>query len=78
MHAFITSRGRITIPVAVRRKLGINAGTRIHLETDERAGHIILTPVTHEFVRRLRGKYKGRGLLRALKTERTRDREQTR
>jgi AbrB family looped-hinge helix DNA binding protein len=70
MHAFITSRGRITIPVSVRRKLGINADTRIYLEIEGEAGRIILTPITRGYIRGLRGKYRGRGLLKALMNER--------
>jgi hypothetical protein len=33
------------------------------------AYHIILTPITREYIQSLRGKYKGRGLLEALAAE---------
>lgn len=66
MEARVTTRGRIVIPASVRRRLGIEAGARIYLDVDEQTGRIFLTPITREYIRRLRGKYRGRGLLRAL------------
>ena len=66
MQARVTTRGYITIPVSLRRKHSIRAGTRIHLEVDESTGRITLTPITRQFIHRLRGKYKGRGLLKAF------------
>ncbi len=66
MQARVTTRGYITIPVSLRRKYGIKAGACIYLEVNESTGQIMLTPITREYIRRLRGKYKGRGLLKAL------------
>lgn len=74
MHIHATADGRTVIPVAVRRELGIREGTRIHVELDERARRIILTPITREYIHHLRGKYKGPGLLRALVAEKKRER----
>ncbi len=68
-----TAHGRITIPISVRRKFGIRKGTRIHIELDKVAQHIILTPITREYINQLRGKYRGRGLLKALAAERIRE-----
>jgi len=66
-----TSRGRITIPSLLRRKLGIKHGTRIWIEADE--SQIILTPITREYIHSLRGRYRGRALLKALLVERNRE-----
>jgi bifunctional DNA-binding transcriptional regulator/antitoxin component of YhaV-PrlF toxin-antitoxin module len=59
----------------VRRKLGIKEGTRIQIELDEQNQRIILKPITREYVHSLRGKYKGKGLLKALMAEKKRERE---
>ncbi|HLB45731.1 MAG TPA: AbrB/MazE/SpoVT family DNA-binding domain-containing protein [Anaerolineales bacterium] len=66
MHTRVTTRGYITIPTALRRKYGIKAGMRLYLEVDESTGQITLRPITREYIRSLRGKYKGRGLMKAL------------
>ncbi len=71
----VSTRGQVTIPIALRRKFGITPGTHIAIEVDEDNQHIILTPITCEYVHRLRGKYKGKGLLKALMAERKRERE---
>ena len=52
-----------------------NKGKRIHIDVSEDAQKIILTPITRENVHGLRGKYKGRGLLKALIAEKQRERE---
>jgi AbrB family looped-hinge helix DNA binding protein len=70
-----TSKGQIVIPSSLRKKLGIKEGTRIQIEFDEDAGEIILKPITREFVHSLRGKFKGKGLLKALMAEKKRERE---
>jgi AbrB family looped-hinge helix DNA binding protein len=70
METTTTSKGQIVIPVELRRKLGISAGTRIRVELDETEQCIILKPITHESIARLRGKYRGKGLLKALMADR--------
>jgi AbrB family looped-hinge helix DNA binding protein len=65
METYI-SNGRIVIPALVRRELGIKQGTRIHVELDAQNRKIILTPITREYIHHLRGKFKGRGLLKSL------------
>ena len=75
METTATSKGQIVIPSSLRRKLGIKEGTRIRIEFDEAAGEIILKPITREFVHSLRGRLKGRGLLKALMAEKKRERE---
>ena len=69
MDSYMTVKGQIVIPSKVRRKLGIKEGTRVQVDLDEQAHRIILTPITREFVQSLCGKYKGKGLLRALAAE---------
>ena len=68
METKATSKGQITIPSKVRKQLGIKEGTHLQVDVND-AKQIILTPVTREFVRSLRGKYKGRGLMKALSEE---------
>ncbi|MEK7815406.1 MAG: AbrB/MazE/SpoVT family DNA-binding domain-containing protein [Pseudomonadota bacterium] len=72
MHANITTKGRIVIPSEIRRKFGLKEGVRIRVNIDERTHKIILTPITREYIQSLRGKYKGRGLLKALAAEKKR------
>ena len=75
METYATIKGQIVIPSSVRRKFGIKQGTRIEIEVDEEHQRIILTPITREYIHSLRGKYKGRGLLKALMAEKQRERE---
>jgi len=70
-----TSKGQIVIPSSIRRKFGIKEGTRIEIEVDESAQEIILKPITREYVHSLRGKFKGKGLLKALMAEKEKERE---
>jgi AbrB family looped-hinge helix DNA binding protein len=69
METVTTSKGQVVIPAKIRRKLGIKEGTHIQIDLDEANKRIILTPVTREYVDSLRGKYKGKGLMKALKAE---------
>jgi AbrB family looped-hinge helix DNA binding protein len=75
METVATSKGQVVIPSKIRRKLGIKDGTHIQIDVDEVNKKIILTPVTREYVHSLRGKYKGKGLLKALMAEKKRERE---
>lgn len=72
VDTYITVKGRILIPAKVRRLLGIKEGTRIQVDVDEQTRRVILTPITHEYIQSLRGKYKGKGLLKALAVEKNR------
>ena len=69
MEIRVTSNGRIVIPALVRHRLGITRGTRIQVEVDELSRQVVLTPITREYVHSLRGKYKGKGLLKTLMAE---------
>jgi len=75
MESYMTVKGQIVIPSKIRRKFGINDGTRIQIDVNEQAHQIILTPVTRDYIQSLRGKYKGRGLLSALAAEKKRERD---
>ena len=70
-----TSKGQIVIPSSVRRKLGIKEGTRIQIELKEDTNEIILKPITRDYVHSVRGKFKGKGLLKALMAEKEKERE---
>jgi len=70
--ARMAAKGSLTIPLKIRRKLGIKVRTRVHVDVDKRGYKIILTPITHENIQHLRGKYKGKGLLKALIAEKKR------
>lgn len=71
----MTVKGQIVIPSPVRRKLGMKEGTRIQVDVDEATHQIILTPITKEFIDGMKGRYKGRGLLKALVAEKKRERD---
>lgn len=73
MEITATSKGQIVIPSSIRRRLGIKEGTRIKIE--ENGKEIILKPITREYVHSLRGKFRGKGLLKALMAEKKRERE---
>jgi AbrB family looped-hinge helix DNA binding protein len=70
-----TSKGQIVIPSSIRRKLGIKEGTRIQIELNEDANEIVLKPITREYIHSLRGRFKGKGLLKALMAEKKKERE---
>ena len=71
METTVTSKGQIVIPASIRRRLGIKEGTRIEIE--ESGNEIILKPITREYVHSLRGKFRGKGLLKALMAEKKRE-----
>lgn len=75
METYMTVKGQIVIPSKVRRQLGMKEGTRVQVDVDEGAQRIILTPITREYIEGLRGRYKGKGLLKALAAEKKRERE---
>ncbi|HSQ20023.1 MAG TPA: AbrB/MazE/SpoVT family DNA-binding domain-containing protein [Blastocatellia bacterium] len=75
MQTTVTSKGQIVIPSAIRRKLGISEGTRIKIELKEDEKEIVLRPITREYIHSLRGELRGKGLMKALIAEKTRERE---
>ena len=74
MQTIATSKGQVVIPSKIRRQLGIKEGTHLQIDVDER-NRLILTPVTREYVHSLRGKYKGKGLMKALMADKKREKE---
>jgi len=74
METIATSKGQVVIPSKIRRQLGIKEGTHLQIDVDDNK-RIILTPVTREYVHSLRGKYKGKGLMKAFLAEKKRERE---
>ena len=74
METTATSKGQIVIPSSMRRKLGIKEETRIQIELDEDTKEITLKPITREYVHSLRGKFKGKGLLKTLMAEKKKER----
>jgi AbrB family looped-hinge helix DNA binding protein len=73
METYVTVKGQIVIPAALRRKYGIKNGTKI-IVTD--AGDaIILKPVTEQYLKSLQGSLKGKGGLKTLMDERRKDKE---
>ena len=74
METTATSKGQIVIPSSIRRRLGIKEGTRIQIELKEDDREIILRPITRDYVHSLRGRFKGKGLLKALMADRKEER----
>ena len=74
METITTSKGQVVIPSKIRRQLGIKEGTHLQIDVDEKK-RIILTPVTREYVHSLRGKYKGKGLMKAFLADKKRERD---
>jgi len=75
METISNSKGQIIIPSKIRKQLGIKDGTYLQIEVDAVRKQIILTPVTREYIHSLRGKYKGKGLMKALMAEKKREKE---
>lgn len=75
METVATSKGQVVIPSKIRKQLGIKEGTYLQIEVDETTRQIILTPVTREYIHSLRGKYKGKGLMKALASEKRREKD---
>jgi AbrB family looped-hinge helix DNA binding protein len=51
-RAVINSKGRVTIPAELRRKLGLDPGTHVRSQENEK---LVLTPMTTRRVREVRG-----------------------
>jgi len=49
-----TSKGQLVVPVELRRKHGIEPGTRVNFLEDQ-FGRIVLQPVTDQYIDRLMG-----------------------
>ena len=75
METIATKKGQIVIPSKVRRQFEIKEGTRIQIDIDEKEHSIILKPITKEYIYSLRGKFKGKGLMKELMEEKKHERE---
>jgi AbrB family looped-hinge helix DNA binding protein len=69
MSATFTSKGQLVVPAELRRKHGIEAGTRVRFLEDQ-FGRIVLQPITEDYVDRVKGCLaEGPDLLRAWEKE---------
>ena len=69
----VTTKGQLVIPARIRRRFGIKAGTRVRFI--ERAGEIVLRPVTSAAIRGLCGVLKSESSVTAdLLADRAKDR----
>jgi AbrB family looped-hinge helix DNA binding protein len=75
METVADSKGQIVIPAKIRRQLGIKDGTYLQVEVNTVTRQIILTPITREYIHNLRGRYKGKGLMKSLLIEKKRERD---
>jgi AbrB family looped-hinge helix DNA binding protein len=75
METVANAKGQIVIPCRVRKQLGIKRGTYFQIDVDTTTRQIILTPISREYIHSLRGKYKGRGLMKALMAHKKREKE---
>jgi AbrB family looped-hinge helix DNA binding protein len=75
METIANVKGQIVIPYRVRKQLGIKDGTYFQLDVDTATRQIILTPITREYIHSLRGKYKGKGLMKALVAHKKHEKE---
>lgn len=70
----VTTKGQLVIPSKLRRKFGIRKGTQVAFVEEEQ--RLVLQPLTPEFIRSLRGSFKGEpSALKLLLEDRKRDRE---
>jgi len=57
----VNAKGQFVIPSRLRKKYGITKGTQVAFL--EEGNRIVLQPITHEFIRSLRGSLKGKSSL---------------
>lgn len=57
LFTVVSSKGQIVIPAALRDELGIEAGTRLAIQREN--NHLIVQPITKEFIHSLVGCCKG-------------------
>lgn len=70
-YTTVKPKGQIVIPVEIRRKFGIEEGTKLAFIEDE--GRLILQPITDEFISSLRGILAGRGYPKRIERDPDRD-----
>ncbi|WP_375482785.1 AbrB/MazE/SpoVT family DNA-binding domain-containing protein [uncultured Mycobacterium sp.] len=62
----VTSKGQVTIPLRVRRKLGIEPGSEVEFELDERGARLVRSKTARG--KAIAGQMRGRGTI-AMSTE---------
>ena len=75
MRTRVSKRGQVSIPAAVRRRLGISASTRLEWVVEDNAARVI--PIPDDPVGALRGSGKPGTVARLLR-DRRRDRDGSR
>jgi len=70
-YATVKAKGQIVIPVDLRRKFKIDEGTRVAFL--EQQGHLLLQPVTDDFIDSMTGILAGRGLPARIPKEKDRE-----
>jgi AbrB family looped-hinge helix DNA binding protein len=73
METYATVKGQIVIPAQLRRKYGIKNGTKIIII--DVGDSIVLKPINAQYLSKLRGSLKGKGVLKTLLEERRKDKE---
>lgn len=53
----LSSKGQVVIPLELREKLGLEAGTKMAIRIE--ASHLVIEPITEAYIRSLRGSLKG-------------------
>lgn len=70
----VTTKGQVVIPYKIRHRHKIKKGTRVCFI--EKEGEIVLTPVTDEYIDKLRGSLGTKGAaLRTLHEEKDKERK---
>jgi AbrB family looped-hinge helix DNA binding protein len=72
MHTTVTTRGQTVVPAEIRRRYGIEEGSRLEWLDDGRTIRVI--PVPADPIKALRGSAKGEGLYDRLMEARARER----
>jgi antitoxin PrlF len=69
----VTTKGQVVIPSRIRRKFGIEKGTKVFVY--ERDGEIIVKPISDEYIEDMAGMTGTKGrLLKALTEEKKKER----
>jgi AbrB family looped-hinge helix DNA binding protein len=77
MHtACVSSKRQMVIPSGLRRRCGIKPGTRINFVEED--GKIIFQPVTRDYIRTFRGRFKLAPVEKPATQELAEDRDATR
>jgi bifunctional DNA-binding transcriptional regulator/antitoxin component of YhaV-PrlF toxin-antitoxin module len=66
-------KGQVVIPRWLRHAFDIRDGTRAKVQSTPEG--ILLKPITHGYIRSLRGSLKGRGVMQTLVDDRKRERD---